>query len=302
MMGPKIHIVSRKLIKPSNPTPKHLQSFKLSLFDQLAPSYHIKIILYYNNIGENKAANNSQLLTQLEEPLAHTLSKFYPLAGRLVKDQEHLFIDCSDQGVEYLEAKVDGTLAELLRQGLDVENLDQLLPQEVGPADSATSPLVTIQTTLFYCGGLAIGVCVSHKVADTSTVLSFINGWAKANQGENINKWISGCQVNPYGQVGDSNSDKENVLLHYFYLPSSEWNSAENTERYDKLQKSLAETLAKFYPLAGRFRKDDLSIHCNDEGVEYVETKVNAILPWLSFWTIFFRKQICHQVHYLEYK
>nr|XP_033517049.1 salutaridinol 7-O-acetyltransferase-like [Nicotiana tomentosiformis] len=188
MMGPKIHIVSRKLIKPSNPTPKHLQSFKLSLFDQLAPSYHIKIILYYNNIGENKAANNSQLLTQLEEPLAHTLSKFYPLAGRLVKDQEHLFIDCSDQGVEYLEAKVDGTLAELLRQGLDVENLDQLLPQEVGPADSATSPLVTIQTTLFYCGGLAIGVCVSHKVADTSIVLSFINGWAKANQGENINK------------------------------------------------------------------------------------------------------------------
>nr|XP_016433269.1 PREDICTED: acetyl-CoA-benzylalcohol acetyltransferase-like [Nicotiana tabacum] len=186
-MGPKINIVSRKLIKPSNPTPKHLQSFKLSIFDQLAPSYHIKIILYYSINGENKASNNSQLLTQLEEPLAHTLSKFYPLAGRFVKDQEHLFIDCSDQGIEYLEAKFDGELAELLHQRLDVENLDQLLPQEVGPADSATTPLLTIQTTSFYCGGLSIGMCVSHKVADTSTVLSFINVWAKANQGENIN-------------------------------------------------------------------------------------------------------------------
>ncbi|KAG5602920.1 hypothetical protein H5410_034290 [Solanum commersonii] len=48
----------------------------------------------------------------------------------------------------------------------------------------------------------------------------------------------------------------------------------------DKLQKSLAETLTKFYPLAGRFSEDDdeLSIHCNDKGVEYIESKVNMDL------------------------
>ncbi|KAG5625407.1 hypothetical protein H5410_010625 [Solanum commersonii] len=43
-----------------------------------------------------------------------------------------------------------------------------------------------------------------------------------------------------------------------------------------ELQNTLAETLTKLYPLAGRFNKDKFSIHCNDEGVEYVQTKVNA--------------------------
>ncbi|XP_060217218.1 salutaridinol 7-O-acetyltransferase-like [Lycium barbarum] len=189
MLGPKIQIVSRKFINPSNPTPKHLQSFKLSVFDRLAPASHIKIVLYFSNNEEHKAENNYQRqLSELEESLAHTLSKFYPLTGRLVKDQEQLFIDCSDQGAEYLETKVDKELAEFLHQGVKDGSLDQLLPQEVGAADSATSPLLTIQTNLFDCGGLALGVCVSHKVADTSTVVSFINEWAKSNQGEINNK------------------------------------------------------------------------------------------------------------------
>ncbi|KAH0727230.1 hypothetical protein KY284_003095 [Solanum tuberosum] len=63
------------------------------------------------------------------------------------------------------------------------------------------------------------------------------------------------------------------ILLNY--LPSS--STDHETISYDKLEKSLAQTLIKFYPFAGRFGKDDpFSIDCNDEGVEYVQTKVNA--------------------------
>ncbi|XP_055814835.1 acetyl-CoA-benzylalcohol acetyltransferase-like [Solanum dulcamara] len=65
------------------------------------------------------------------------------------------------------------------------------------------------------------------------------------------------------------------VLFHY--LPSSTGEGT-ITERCDKLQKSLAQTLTGFYPMAGRFTEDEFSIQCNDEGVEYVETKVNADL------------------------
>ncbi|KAF2292835.1 hypothetical protein GH714_029251 [Hevea brasiliensis] len=42
---------------------------------------------------------------------------------------------------------------------------------------------VTCSSLLFSCGGLAIGVSISHKIADASTVSTFIKGWAAAAYG-----------------------------------------------------------------------------------------------------------------------
>ncbi|TXG64594.1 hypothetical protein EZV62_011588 [Acer yangbiense] len=44
------------------------------------------------------------------------------------------------------------------------------------------------------------------------------------------------------------------------------------------LEKSLSEILTLFYPLAGRYIKENLSVSCNDEGVEYIEALVNSQL------------------------
>ncbi|XP_020416893.1 BAHD acyltransferase At5g47980-like isoform X3 [Prunus persica] len=41
-----------------------------------------------------------------------------------------------------------------------------------------TSYLLQVQANFFECGGLAIGVNISHKVADASTLSKFINSWA----------------------------------------------------------------------------------------------------------------------------
>ncbi|MCD7447992.1 hypothetical protein HAX54_036812 [Datura stramonium] len=71
----------------------------------------------------------------------------------------------------------------------------------------------------------------------------------------------------------DQGAPRIYVPIMFHYLPSSECNREGITERCDKLQNSLAETLTNFYPLAGRFREDEFSIHCNDEGVEFVESK-----------------------------
>lgn len=45
-------------------------------------------------------------------------SNFYPLTGNFIKDQGYLFIDCSNQGVECLETRVYGKLAEIFYQGV----------------------------------------------------------------------------------------------------------------------------------------------------------------------------------------
>ena len=44
----KAEIVSKDTIKPSCATPDHVQHLKLSLLDQLAPSFCVSILLFYS--------------------------------------------------------------------------------------------------------------------------------------------------------------------------------------------------------------------------------------------------------------
>ncbi|KAL6970094.1 shikimate O-hydroxycinnamoyltransferase [Sarracenia purpurea var. burkii] len=73
--------------------------------------------------------------------------------------------------------------------------------------------------------------------------------------------------------------------LLFFYPADADTskNPSESHERLERLKKSLSETLTLFYPHAGRFIKDDLLIDCNDEGVEFLEAKVNVrLMEFLS--------------------
>ncbi|KAL6347291.1 hypothetical protein AAG906_013727 [Vitis piasezkii] len=103
------------------------------------------------------------------------------IAGRHIKDDES--VDCNDQGVEYLDAKVDIQLNQLLSRRRDaIEQMNSLIQFDFGVVGSVTSPLVVIQTTLFECGGLVIGICICHAIADGFTMVKFITSWATASQ------------------------------------------------------------------------------------------------------------------------
>ncbi|KAI3845201.1 hypothetical protein MKX03_024859 [Papaver bracteatum] len=64
--------------------------------------------------------------------------------------------------------------------------------------------------------------------------------------------------------LGDDEEDKKMIF------------STSSRHRCDVLKKSLAETLTRYYPLAGRI-KDEKSVECNDEGVDYIEARVVGI-------------------------
>ncbi|KAL5788647.1 hypothetical protein ACOSP7_005596 [Xanthoceras sorbifolium] len=49
-------------------------------------------------------------------------------------------------------------------------------------------------------------------------------------------------------------------------------------QKLKRLEKSLSEILTLYYPLAGRYVKENLSINCNDDGVEYAQALVNGQL------------------------
>ncbi|XP_048135263.1 acetyl-CoA-benzylalcohol acetyltransferase-like [Rhodamnia argentea] len=171
----KVELQSRKLVKPLDPTPDHCRKLGLSFIDDLSFSNYVGVVFCYRSHERRHEINTLQKLHRLEESLSETLTLFYPLAGQYVEDG--LFINCNDQGVELIQAKVDGTLDQLL-QG-DVYR-DLLSCLSTFPPQAANSPLVIVQANSFDCGGLAIGLSVSHKIGDMYTMAIFMNSWATA--------------------------------------------------------------------------------------------------------------------------
>jgi hypothetical protein len=173
----KVEIVSRKFITPSSSTPPHLRSCEISALDQLLPPVYVGLTYFYRANENIQGAKHSERGKQLEESLSKILTLYYPVAGRY--DEEKLLIDCNDKGVEYLEAQVSGRVSQILNGELQPEQLNQFLPY---PVASPTSPLVSVQVSTFECGGLAVGLRVSHKICDIATLTSFVNGWATTSR------------------------------------------------------------------------------------------------------------------------
>lgn len=174
--APEAEILSRVSIKPSSPTPPHLKYYKLSLLDQISPVEYAPILFFYAASGENekdrraKAAHISQ---RLKKSLSETLTKFYPFAG-IIKGNSS--IECNDNGAEYVEARANCCLSDIL-QNPDQKLLREFLPIEVESTKAAAGPLLLVQATFFKCGGMVLGNCFSHMVADGSTISTFILSW-----------------------------------------------------------------------------------------------------------------------------
>ncbi|KAK9117443.1 hypothetical protein Sjap_016390 [Stephania japonica] len=177
-MTMEVEIISRDTIKPSFPTPSHLKTYNLSYFDQHIPSgYLIPVLLYYPK--PKTSINTTTSTACLKESLSKCLTKFYPLAGR-IKDE--VSIDCNDAGVNYFEAKVNNCSLLDVITNPNTHSLRQLLPLD--QPYTLESPLLLVKVNQFQCGGIAIGVCVCHKISDVSSLSAFINGWSFAARGD----------------------------------------------------------------------------------------------------------------------
>ncbi|XAR64445.1 Deacetylvindoline O-acetyltransferase [Bertholletia excelsa] len=165
----QVHIISKEAVKPSSPTPPHLRSYKLSFLDNLpSPTYTARVLFY------TTTKSSSDICYHLKTSLSETLTKYYPFAGRLSGGAT---IDCNDQGAEFIEARVICTLSSILKSP-KAEDLHQLFPNGLVGNDSYKGGLVVIQFNSFECGGIAVSVCFSHRIADGSTMAHFMAGWA----------------------------------------------------------------------------------------------------------------------------
>ncbi|KAL5856786.1 hypothetical protein ACOSQ3_004244 [Xanthoceras sorbifolium] len=95
----EVQIISKKLIKPSVPTPNHRENMRISFIDQSFFPAIVPIIFYY---PADDPPEKVERQSQSAKSLSETLTLYYPLAGRFVKDNHS--INCNDEGVEYFEA------------------------------------------------------------------------------------------------------------------------------------------------------------------------------------------------------
>ncbi|KAM2695483.1 hypothetical protein EV1_039973 [Malus domestica] len=196
-----VEITSRKIIKPSSPTPHHNRFLKLSLLDQLIPSTVTATIiwLYKNPNGSNFAAETSETKSErLQESLSKALVYFYPLAGRL---KSPALVECNDEGAHFLEARVNCQLSDFLKQP-DIKLLANFIPDNDPKTaqEALGSVLLFIQISVFNCGGIVVAASPSHKLADGTSLHTFMRTWAAINREDRV----LGAQLVPPEFTGGS--------------------------------------------------------------------------------------------------
>ncbi|CAI0409190.1 unnamed protein product [Linum tenue] len=191
----EVAVKSVENVKPS--CPSQLKPFKLCLLDQMMGRGYIGLVLFYPPTpadGEKEtveAGGGDQKVEKLKASLSKTLNSFYPLAGR-VKDNAR--VEDFEAGVPFVVSRVKGydTVSEFLKSP-NLEVLNKFLPVEPFCLPNAhhvplLPPPLLVQVNTFDCGGVAVGLCLNHKLADGVATSSFLRSWsAHCNHNNNTN-------------------------------------------------------------------------------------------------------------------
>ncbi|KAI9108178.1 hypothetical protein K1719_021051 [Acacia pycnantha] len=239
-----MEVIARETIKPSSPTPSHLEIYPLSFIDHLCPPNYIPLIFFYQNQSFQPDINGEtstifklckERTKMLKESLSQVLSMYYPFAGR-VKDQVSL--ECNDEGVIFIVTHMTQKLSEILKDPSE-EFLNPLFPDEMHwkkPATGSHGSFLAVQVNHFECGGTAISVCLSHKVAEASSLCHFVKDWASitAKSSQVTLPHFNGASVFPMADLPifpetEAEKSKPNMVSKRFLLDATNTKSLMNT-------------------------------------------------------------------------
>lgn len=175
-----INVRESTMVRPAEETPR--RSLWNSNVDLVVPRMHTPSVYFYRPSG---AANffDPQVM---KEALSKVLVPFYPMAGRLRRDEDgRIEIDCNAEGVLFVEADT-GSVIDDFGDFAPTLELRQLIPTVDYSGDIGSYSLLILQVTHFKCGGVSLGVGMQHHVADGASGLHFINTWSDMARGLDI--------------------------------------------------------------------------------------------------------------------
>jgi hypothetical protein len=177
---PKVNVLEATWITPSVPSTK--PRTPLSDWDAVMFNSYTPLLFFYTNKLKDPTFMSTE---QLKKSLADVLTDYYPLAGRLMdigngRDE----IANSDEGVLFQEAEYLDELEKYRLSGYLPNQLDYYRMFPIHFYSSPQDPLLAVQITRFQDGGVALGVMMLHKIADTYSLSLFLDAWAKKSRGQ----------------------------------------------------------------------------------------------------------------------
>ncbi|CAB4273004.1 unnamed protein product [Prunus armeniaca] len=168
------------LVKPAAETPR--QALWNSNVDLVIPSIHTPSVYFYRP-NQNGASSNFFDPAVLKLALSKALVPFYPMAGRLKRDEDgRIEIDCNGEGVLFVEAETSSVIDDFGDFAPTLE-LRRLIPAVDYSAGISSYALLVLQVTYFKCGGVSLGVGMQHHAADGFSGLHFVNTWSDMARG-----------------------------------------------------------------------------------------------------------------------
>lgn len=165
------------MVRPAQETPK--RNLWNSNVDLVVPSMHTPSVYFYRPNGSSSFFDAKVM----KEALSRVLVPFYPMAGRLRRDEDgRIEINCNGEGVLFVEAET-GSVVEDFGDFAPSLELRQLIPAVDYSSGISSYPLLVLQVTYFKCGGASLGVGMQHHVADGASGLHFVNTWSDMARG-----------------------------------------------------------------------------------------------------------------------
>lgn len=176
----KIRIKESATVKPAKPTPaKRLWNSNLDL---IVGRIHLLTVYFYRPNGSLNFFDSGVM----KEALGRALVSFYPMAGRLGRDdQGRLEIDCNGEGALFVEAESDASVDDL-GDFVPSSDLRKFIPFVDTSGDISSFPLIIFQVTRFKCGGVCLGTGAFHTLSDGVSSLHFINTWSDIARGLSV--------------------------------------------------------------------------------------------------------------------
>ncbi|WVZ96193.1 hypothetical protein U9M48_041862 [Paspalum notatum var. saurae] len=174
-----------ELVGPAAPTPRETKRLS-DIDDQNTLRRHVRFVFFYRGGCGSPGAGDP--VRVIRRAIGEALVPYYPLAGRLREEAgtRKLVVDCTGEGVLFVEADADVRMAELEAAGPlrpPFPCLDQLLFDVDGSAGVLHCPLVLIQVTRLLCGGFVVATRLNHTMFDAAGIAQFISAVAELSRG-----------------------------------------------------------------------------------------------------------------------
>ncbi|CAL0303244.1 unnamed protein product [Lupinus luteus] len=170
-----------EMVTPSKPTPRELKLLS-DIDDQDGLRFQIPVIQFYRY---NPSLTEKDPVDVIRKALAETLVFYYPFAGRLREGPSRkLMVDCTAQGVLFIEADADVTLhqfGDALQPPFPC--WEELLYDVPGSQGVLNTPLLLIQVTRLKCGGFIFALRLNHTMSDAASLVQFMTAIGEIAQG-----------------------------------------------------------------------------------------------------------------------